>query len=760
MKFIKFCNTVIEYAFYALFLFVPLIFTGNTSELFEFNKMWLTFGLTIIITTSWIGKMIIERKITIKRTPLDIPLTLFLLSQIISTIFSLDTHVSIWGYYSRFNGGLLSTITYILLYYAFITNLSSKQAVRTLIVTVISGCLVALWGFPSHFGYDPTCLMFRGTFDTSCWTDAFKPTIRSFSTLGQPAWLAAYLSIVIPLAVAYAGKQYKEFKNNSQKLQPGRFIIFLLLAAFLYANLIFSDTRAGFIGFWIGNLVFWGILFLKNILDKKMLLRYFLITNLAFLILNFFFGSPISQLDRFTLPQLTTHAIAKANAQSLSPQPSTTAPPPSPQSKINITDSGQIRLLVWKGAIAAWKDHPLFGTGVETFAYAYYLYRPKEHNMTSEWDYLYNKAHNEYLNYLATTGIFGLGTYLVIIGFFFYQFTLYLFKPKDSYVLNPKSYVINISLLAGFISILVSNFFGFSVVIINLYFFLIPAFVFLIGNLLNHQYITIPILPAPKTNPQKKNLATPLPAANAWQWTAVLAINILAGYLILALIQYWFADVAYALGSNLDKVGQYQQAYPQLIQAVQIEPTEPVYKDELAVNLATLATGLMSQKDATDAAQFAQNAVALNNQITTNHPNNVLFWKNRVRIFYSLAQTDPKNQQTYLSQALEAMQKSSQLAPTDAKIAYNLGVLYGQTGDLQKGIATLQNTIYLKPDYRDAYYALAVTYHEAAIDKNKKVTDSALEQKAIDTMNYILNHFDPNDKDVHQKLAAWSAGTE
>src|SRR5579862_4924722 len=109
MKFIKFCNIVIEYAFYTLFLFVPLVFAGNTSELFEFNKMWLTFGLTIIITTSWIGKMIIERKFTIKRTPLDIPLTLFLLSQIISTIFSLDTHVSIWGYYSRFNGGLLST---------------------------------------------------------------------------------------------------------------------------------------------------------------------------------------------------------------------------------------------------------------------------------------------------------------------------------------------------------------------------------------------------------------------------------------------------------------------------------------------------------------------------------------------------------------------------------------------------------------------------------------------------------------------------
>jgi O-antigen ligase len=59
--------------------------------------------------------------------------------------------------------------------------------------------------------------------------------------------------------------------------------------------------------------------------------------------------------------------------------------------------------------------NPLFGTGVETFAFAYYTYRPAQHNMTSEWDYLYNKAHNEYLNYLATIGILGLGSYLLMI---------------------------------------------------------------------------------------------------------------------------------------------------------------------------------------------------------------------------------------------------------------------------------------------------------------------------------------------------------
>src|SRR6266567_3074230 len=126
MKFIFYSNKVIEFSFYALFLLVPLIFTSNTSELFELNKMWLAFGLTIVIGAAWATKMIAQRKMFVQRTPFDIPLLLFLASQIISSIFSLDQHVSWWGYYSRFNGGLLSTLTYLFLYVAFVSNFLNK----------------------------------------------------------------------------------------------------------------------------------------------------------------------------------------------------------------------------------------------------------------------------------------------------------------------------------------------------------------------------------------------------------------------------------------------------------------------------------------------------------------------------------------------------------------------------------------------------------------------------------------------------------
>ena len=110
-----------------LFFLIPLAFTSDTSELFEFNKLWLTFILSIIIGLAWGTKMVIRRQFKIQRTPLDIPIVLFLISEIISTVFSLDTHISLWGYYSRFNGGLLSILSYVFLYYAFVSNLREEE---------------------------------------------------------------------------------------------------------------------------------------------------------------------------------------------------------------------------------------------------------------------------------------------------------------------------------------------------------------------------------------------------------------------------------------------------------------------------------------------------------------------------------------------------------------------------------------------------------------------------------------------------------
>ena len=733
----------IEILFYALFFSVPLVFAGNTSELFEFNKMWITFAITIAIAFFWTVRIIAEKSLVIKRTPLDIPIALFVLAQIASTVISLDPHTSLWGYYSRFNGGLLSILCYVFLYYAFVSNLNSAKIVKNIfLVSLVSAFIVVLWALPSHFGKDPTCLIFRGSFDVSCWTADFQPKVRIFGTLGQPAWLAAYLVLLIPISLAFSILYKKDELKRSLKS-----IIFLTLSSLMFLSFLYTRTRSAVLALGVGLIFFFGALilfdkpskknFVKDLLKKQ---KIVVLSIIIFAIIGFFAEIPLSPFDKFSFNNLKNYVQKVKVTQN--PQRETVH-----QTQLGGTDSGKIRLIVWRGAIDVWKNNPIFGTGVETFAYAYYKYRPIEHNLTSEWNFLYNKAHNEYLNYLATTGVFGLLSYLSFIAFFLFIFLATIFKTKNklSAVLLAKTGVVMskesqtlakdpliLSLVAGFITILITNFFGFSVVIMNIYLFLIPLFVLILMDVLDDKSLGFKL--------------GKVGEIGFFGWSLISLSFLVTAYLLFFLFNFWRADVLYALGNNYSKSGEYQQAYSLLRSAVSIH-SEPVFQDEVSTNDASfaLAIAYSSQgKNATESAQIisqlAAESSSINDSLTNSHPNNILFWKSRVRIFYNLAQID----NSYLSKALVAMKRVYELGGNEASIAYNLGVLYGQSGDSKKAVEILKKTVALKPDYRDAHYALGLFYN-----------DIGEKEKAIYEMEYILSHFSKDDEQAKQSLSAW-----
>jgi putative inorganic carbon (HCO3(-)) transporter len=821
MKLLNFCNKVIEYSFYLLFFLVPLAFTNDTSELFEFNKLWVTFIISIVIATAWITKMVIKKQIRIQRTPLDIPIVLFLISEVISSVISLDPHTSIWGYYSRFNGGLFSILAYVFLFYAFVSNLKEEEKEKTekpsfdfkkiyifvagiivffigvlissqiknadgtgipyqmfanlttvfvaftvlmyaapkgiihksLYAILSSSLLVVLWGLPSHFGYDPTCLLFRGTLDVSCWTSNFQPKVRIFSTLGQPDWMAAYLAVLLPIIAALIlnltsggkmvfNKTFSFLKNHNFLMAAALFIFFVMS----YLALIYTQARAAFVAIWvvIPALLVWYCWFqLKPKFEKKKLSLDFKVAVLILLVIGittFIVGQPFARFNAFTLEGVITKLTTK-------PVTAKTAPAPAPTAaELGGTDSGTIRLLVWDGAINIWKNNPIFGSGLETFAYAYYQYRPAAHNMTSEWKFLYNKAHNEFLNYLATTGIVGIATYLLMIGSFLFFSARYLFKKRNKF--SEKDFLI-VSMIAGYGTILVTNFFGFSVVMINILFYLFPAFILILAGLINYdKQILISF--------SKKEIY----GLNKIQMALIVIAVLTALYSLYTLASFWNADRNYYYGKSYDTAQAYEKAYPFLKEAIAERPSEPTFKDEFAYNNAVLGAALIvqAQKQTQNQAQsqaiakqLIDNGIALTNQVTTEHPNDIVFWKTRVRIYYTLGQLNP----TYLTMALEAIKKSAQLAPTDADVSYNLGVLYGQTGDSKDAVTTLENAIKLKPDYGSPYYALGIFYHQLAVDTKGKVVNATYNQKAIDTMNLMIKRFGPNQQ-ASDAIKAWT----
>src|SRR3989338_10670201 len=380
-------DKIIRVLFYILFFFTPLIMAPFTSELFEFNKMMFIYVITVLILFLWLLKIILLKKITVGKNVLFFAFLFFLLTQIASYFFSIDRHTSFFGYYGRFNGGLLSMTAYITLAFIFAQTFDKKSILRLLTVSLVSSLMVMLWGIPGKFGKDLTCFLFVGQFKNSCWTDQFRPHERMFSTLGQPNWLGAYLAIHFFIGLYF----YLRSKNKLPLLY--------LFATF--SSILFTRSRSSLMAVVIG-VAAW--VFFFQSMRKKVLI---LVGTLFISILLFKTGSPA--VDRFMNPQNYFSFLQKTEKAKTADKNQKVKGKEDLSVDTGVTTSSDIRKIVWQGALELGKKYPMFGTGVETFAYSYYFERPKEHNMTSEWDYLYNKAHNEYLNFLATTGFIGLG---------------------------------------------------------------------------------------------------------------------------------------------------------------------------------------------------------------------------------------------------------------------------------------------------------------------------------------------------------------
>ncbi len=433
-----------------LFILVPLIWLPNTSELFEFNKIILTYILTTLIVGTWAIRCILEKKFIFRRTILDLPILLFLFSNFLSLIFSIDPHTSWFGYYSRWNGGLLSLISYSLLFWAFVSNMDRKNAIFSIQCSIFSAIIVAVYASLEHFGLSISCLLTTGQPNVACWVQDVQN--RVFATLGQPNWLAAYIVtlIFIPLAKLTSQSPLFDKERGSKGVS---YWINLGISALLFLTLLFTKSRSALLAFGISSLVFWG--------SQKGVFKSFIVINLLLLLLTITVPNPLRDLIFKTQnPELKTS--------------STTA------LETGGTESGTIRKIVWTGALRIWQANPknfFIGTGPETFAESYYQYRPVEHNQTSEWELLYNKAHNEFLNYLATTGILGLGSYLILLGAM-----LWTLLNKIQEKLNIEPWTLNLALLAGWLTIIVTNFWGFSVVIMQLFLFLFPAIAVVINE--------------------------------------------------------------------------------------------------------------------------------------------------------------------------------------------------------------------------------------------------------------------------------------
>jgi len=711
----SFYSTAIKYCYYILFFVTPFVVFPFNSELFEFNKMLFIYAISIFILGLWILRSMQEGRFYIHRTPFDIPIGIYVFSQVMSTMFSMDQHTSIYGYYGRFNGGLLSTVTYVFLFYAFITNIRNQRfdAIRNIFkISALASILVVLWGLPGTFNHDLSCLLFTSKFDNSCWTAQFRPAERMFSLLGQPNWLGAYLSITI-FGSLYI---FLTSKKSKTELFLSAFSIF-----FSFAGLLLSRSRSA-----LGSIVPGAILFslfytwslLRNRIDFKLHMKAVTAIGVSLAFLLILIRTGIPKVD-----SILTLSFLKKN---MTPIEVNTAAS-KPHSDGGITDSLDIRKIVWEGAIRLGKEYPLFGTGVETFGYAYYSVRPVSHNLTSEWDYLYNKAHNEYLNLFATTGWFGLLSFALLCGVFMVKIALVLFrslKKKDQF---DRGALIT-AVMSIFFSIFITNFFGFSITVVNLYWYLL----LIVGALI--------LIPTENEIPLQRKSPT-------LAQTGIVLFLVL--WLINSLVSYWLADYKYAQ-SDMALRNNNSAASVTLLQEAIALRGEHVYQDKLSYALAQYASVLAYQKKNDEMKQVIDLAEKLNLQSIQDSSQNVLYWKTRVKnqfLFYQ-ANLDKK----HLFTGLSALDELNKLAPTDPKIPYFSATYYSLLTDdekdakqrlfyQKKSLDAIEKAIALKKNYAEAYYL-----------KVQLLKKYYMKEEARLVMKYYIMQFAPGNEGLIKEL--------
>lgn len=619
-------DRIIFFSYLSLVIITPILFSTQNTELFEVPKMIFVYFFAALILVLTKLKFLKEKRQSIPFDLVTVSFAIFLLIQVASTVTSIDKFTSIFGYPSRLNGGLLSQFAYFIIFVAALINLN-RQNVKILTWSlVLSASVVALWGIPAHFGVDPNCFILSGNLNSTCWQTEFDPTKRIFSTLGQPNWLASYLVLILPLAVSQiATTKVKQLE-----------VLFAAATLSIFIAFIFTNSRAGIVGLAISATTF-AILIGTKIIQKN--LKIFLaLAAVAVVSVAIFGGTLFARINEIVSPH------------------------DSPG-----TESSKIRLIVWQGALEIVKKNPLLGTGPETFAYSYYKVRPLAHNETTEWNFFYNKAHNEFLNLAANIGFFGLSSYFVFLSAALYSIWKITRNNKNQSV-SWQTKIHAAGVFSAICGYLVTIFFGFSVVTTQLLMFLLIAFAQILGDQTKFRTINIPFL---------KNTPAKLISAGI--------IGFLGLYFLVFVARLLASDILInrAKGAALSPDTLLMYSNVQILSPIK----NPFYMADTAVALATYGENSMiehAKKLAEEARQLA--------------PQNIIVARRIANAYILISGVD----RGFYGETRKVGEIITSLAPTDPQSYLTLAKIQITTEENERAKYSLQKALNLKPDYVEA----------------------------------------------------------
>jgi hypothetical protein len=238
--------------YWFILLFPLFIFPWGIERYYTLPKFYY---LEFFVLITWLSNIIKRRSwdINLKKPYLSIELIviLFLFLVGISTVFSVNQYVSIYGRHGR-HEGLLTFLCYgsvLLFSYKLIPF---KKLERVIPGMAIVSIFVSIYGILQHYYLD---FLPRSPVNFN--------SNRSYAFFDNANFFGSYLVIVILLTIVL-------FLNAKNRARSVYYLITILIS---YIALIFSGTRSG----WLG--VFFGVLFfsLFVILKRKHLWKKWVI---------------------------------------------------------------------------------------------------------------------------------------------------------------------------------------------------------------------------------------------------------------------------------------------------------------------------------------------------------------------------------------------------------------------------------------------------------------------------------------------------
>lgn len=407
-----------------LILFLPIVILPPTFQPADWSRTILLRIILTILACFLLFKFLYKKDISVSLPKWSIRaylpfliLSAFFITLILSTIFSQDPSLSVFGSPTR-TGGILNLLFFFILA-IFLTLFVSQSAWKKLFnFLFITGVAISLFGLIQYFK------IFKNIFVS--YESGSTP-----SFLGSSAFLAIYMLFLSILAFVYF---INEKETRKKALYGGLFLLFGF-------TILITGARATYLGLLAGFFFFF-FFYPKKLRTLKIIAAIFvLLAVIAVVLFNFFpqIGEK-NNLLKIVVNRLSIKRVA--------------------------TDLLGTRFSAWKITLQAIKDKPILGWGPENFYIGFEKhYDPTILGVKNMW---WDRPHNVFLEIWVNSGIFALIFYTAFWAMILWR--LQIFKRQQG---DDKLTYLAHGVQAMFIGYLVALFFnfdGFSTYLISFFF--------------------------------------------------------------------------------------------------------------------------------------------------------------------------------------------------------------------------------------------------------------------------------------------------